>query len=173
MKRIFNQKIQILLVGLLFSLTCSSQSIAPYALNNGGGYSSSMDWSISESTTIANFITPTYSLNTGVLQPTNSTVTVIDPNGALLLGYQITIGPNPTSNFLHIKTKFKELGNLLFQLTDAKSALVFSKEVAITSSSYENDITMEQYASGVFFLRVYFKPINGNAKTAIYKIIKL
>jgi hypothetical protein len=107
------------------------------------------------------------------LQPTPGAVTTIDPTGGLLLGYQITIGPNPTSNLLHIKAKFKELGNLLFQLTDAKSALVFSKEVEITSSNYENNITMEQYASGVFFLRVHFKPINGNAKTAIYKIIKL
>jgi hypothetical protein len=162
-----------ILTFFFFGHKAFAQNITPYAMNNGGGYSSSMDWSISESTSIANFITPTYSLNTGVLQPINSTVTVIDPNVALLPSYQITIGPNPTANLLHIKTKFNELGNLLLQLTDAKSALVFSKEVSVTSSSYENDITMEQYASGVFFLRVYYKPIKGNAKTATYKIIKL
>jgi hypothetical protein len=149
-----------------------AQSISPSAINNGGGYATAMEWSVGESVSIANFIAPAYSLNTGVLQPTTF-VTSIDPTGALVLGYQITIGPNPTTNLLHIKTKLKELGNLLYQLTDAKSALLFSKEVEITSSNYENDITMEQYASGVFFLRVYFKPINGNAKTAIYKIMKL
>ncbi len=150
-----------------------AQSISPFTINNGGGFATAMEWSVGESVSIANFIASGYSLHTGVLQPTTSFVPVIDPNSSLGLGNQISIGPNPTINLLHIKTKFKELGNLLFQLTDAKSALLFSNEVEITSNIYENDITMEQYASGVFFLRVYFKPVNGNAKTAIYKIMKL
>ncbi len=159
---------------LIFKVnTGHAQLVTPSTVNSGGGFATAMEWNIGESVSIANFVTATYSLNTGVLQPSSSSVTAIDPTGALLLGNQITIGPNPTTNVLHIKAKLKELGNLSFKLTDAKSALVFSKEVAITSSSYENDIPMEQYASGLFFLSVYFKPVNGNAKTAIYKIIKL
>jgi hypothetical protein len=150
-----------------------SQTITPHALNNGGGYSSSMEWSIGESVSIANFIASGNSLNTGVLQPMTSIVTAINEYGPAVFGNQITIGPNPTSNLLHIKARFNELGNLSFQLIDAKSAIVFTLDAGTIFSSYEKDILMENYPSGVFYMKVYFKPITGSAKTGIYKIIKL
>ena len=150
-----------------------AQSITPYAINNGGGYSSSMEWSMGESVSIANFIASGYSLNTGVLQPMTSIVTAINEYGPAVFGTQITIGPNPTSNLLHIKARFNQSGNLSFQLIDAKSTIVFTQEAGTIFSSYEKDIFMENYPSGVFYMKVYFKPINGNAKTGIYKIIKL
>ena len=150
-----------------------SQTITPHALNNGGGYSSSMEWSIGESVSIANFIASGNSLNTGVLQPMTSIVTAINEYGPAVFGNQITIGPNPTSNLLHIKARFNQAGNLSFQLIDAKSAIVFTQEAGTIFSSYEKDILMENYPSGVFYMKVYFKPSNGNTKTGIYKIIKL
>ena len=150
-----------------------SQSITPYTLNNGAGYSSSMEWSIGESVSIANFIASGYSLNTGVLQPMTSIVTAINEYGPAVFGTQITIGPNPTSNLLHIKARFNEIGNLSFQLIDAKSTIVFTHEVGTIFSSYDKDILMENYPSGIFYMKVYFKPSNGTVKTGIYKIIKL
>jgi hypothetical protein len=150
-----------------------SQSITPHAMNNGGGYSSSMEWSIGESVSIANFIASGYSLSTGVLQPMTSIVTAINEYGPAVFGNQITIGPNPTSNLLHIKARFNEPGNLSFQLIDAKSAIVFTLDAGTIFSSYEKDILMENYPSGVFYMKVYFKQSNNNAKTGIYKIIKL
>ena len=126
-----------------------------------------------ESVSIANFLTSGYSLNTGVLQPNTSIVTAINEYGPAVFGNQITIGPNPTTNLLHIKARFNELGNLSFQLLDAKSAIVFTQEAGAIFSSYEKDILMENYPSGVFYMKVYFKPITGIAKTGIYKIIKL
>jgi hypothetical protein len=150
-----------------------AQSITPYALNNGGGYSSTMEWSMGESVSIANFLTSGYSLNTGVLQPMTSIVTAINEYGPAVFGTQITIGPNPTNNLLHIKARFNQAGSLSFQLIDAKSTIVFTQEAGTIFSSYEKDIFMENYPSGVFYMKVYFKPINGNAKTGIYKIIKL
>jgi hypothetical protein len=161
----------------LFSLLANnniySQTITPYALNNGGGYSTNMEWSMGESVSIANFISLGYSLNTGVLQPMTSIVTAINEYGPAVFGTQITIGPNPTSNLLHIKAKFNELGSLSLQLIDAKSSIVFTQEAGTIFSSYDKDILMENYPSGVFYMKVYFKPSNGNAKTGIYKIIKL
>jgi hypothetical protein len=150
-----------------------AQFITPYALNNGGGYSSTMEWSIGESVSIANFLASGYSLNTGVLQPMTSIVTAINEFGPAVFGTQITIGPNPTNNLLHIKARFNQAGSLSFQLIDAKSTIVFTQEAGTIFSSYEKDIFMENYPSGVFYMKVYFKPINGNAKTGIYKIIKL
>jgi hypothetical protein len=150
-----------------------AQSISPYTLNNGGGYSSTMEWSIGESVSIANFLTSGYSLNTGVLQPMTSIVTAINEYGPAVFGTQITIGPNPTNNLLHIKARFNQAGSLSFQLIDAKSTIVFTNEVGTIFSSFEKDIFMENYPSGVFYMKVFFKPSTGNTKTGIYKIIKL
>jgi hypothetical protein len=147
--------------------------MTPNTINNGGGYSNTMEWSMGESVSIANFIASGYSLNTGVLQPMTSIVTAINEYGPAVFGNQITIGPNPTTNLLHIKARFNELGNLSFQLIDAKSAIVFKQEAGAIFSSYEKDILMENYPSGIFYMKVYFKPITGIAKTGIYKIIKL
>ena len=158
---------------LLVAFKVRSQTMTPNTINNGGGYSSTMEWSMGESVSIANFLTSGYSLNTGVLQPNTSIVTAINEYGPAVFGNQITIGPNPTTNLLHIKARFNELGNLSFQLLDAKSAIVFTQEAGAIFSSYEKDILMENYPSGVFYMKVFFKPNNGNAKSGIYKIIKL
>ena len=162
----------ILIYCLIFNLV-NGQVISPNTLNNGGGYSSSMEWSIGESVSIANFIASGYSLNTGGLQPMTSIVTAINEYGPSVFGTQITIGPNPTSNLLHIKARFNQVGTLSFQLIDAKSTIVFTQEAGTIFSSYDKDILMENYPSGVFYMKVYFKPSTGNTKTGIYKIIKL
>ena len=132
-----------------------------------------MEWSMGESVSIANFISSGYSLNTGVLQPMTSLVTAINEYGPAVFGSQITIGPNPTINLLHIKARFNQAGTLSLQLLDSKSAQIFTQEVGTIFSTYEKDILMETYPSGVFYMRVYFKPVTGAAKTGIYKIIKL
>jgi hypothetical protein len=162
----------ILIYCLIFNLV-NGQVISPNTLNNGGGYSSSMEWSIGESVSIANFIASGYSLNTGGLQPMTSIVTAINEYGTSVFGTQITIGPNPTSNLLHIKARFNQVGTLSFQLIDAKSTIVFTQEAGTIFSSYEKDVLMENYPSGVFYMKVFFKPSTGNTKTGIYKIIKL
>ena len=150
-----------------------SQSITPFALNNGGGYSLTMEWNMGESVSITHFIASGYALNTGALQPMSSIVTAINEYGPAVFGSQITIGPNPTFNLLHIKARFNEMGNLSIQLIDAKSAIMFTQDVGTIFSSYDKDILMENYPSGIFYMKVYFKPSKGNAKTGIYKIIKL
>jgi hypothetical protein len=150
-----------------------AQSITPYTFNNGGGSASSIEWSIGESVSIANFTTPNYFLNTGLLQPLTNVVTSINDYGPAVYGTQITIGPNPTSNILHIKARFTQAGSLTYQLLDAKSTIVFTQEAGTIFSSYEKDILMENYPSGVFYMKVLFKPISGIIKTGIYKIIKL
>ena len=166
----------VLIISLFISSgfsTIHAQAITPYALNNGGGSAATMEWSIGESVSIANFIASGYSLNTGALQPMTSIVTSMNEYGPIVFGTQITIGPNPTFNLLHIKARFNQAGSLSYQLIDAKSTIVFTQEVGTIFSSYDKDILMENYPSGVFYMKVYFKPSNGNTKTGIYKIIKL
>jgi hypothetical protein len=157
---------------LIFNVV-NGQAITPYTLNNGGSSSSFLEWSITESVSVASFIAPGFSLNTGVLQPNTNVVTSINEYGPAVFGSQITIGPNPTSNILHIKARFTQAGSLSYQLIDAKSAIIFTHEVGTIFNSYEKDILMENYPSGVFYMKIFFKPNNGNAKSGIYKIIKL
>ena len=156
-----------------FSLSCYSQSITPLTFNNGGGSSSFLEWSITESVSVASFIAPGFSLNTGVLQPNTNVVTSINEYGPTVFGSQITIGPNPTLSLLHFKARFTEVGRLSIQLMDAKSAIVLTQDIGTIFSSYEKNISLEDYPSGVFYLKVYFKSIVGNTKTGIYKVIKL
>lgn len=156
-----------------FSTSCYSQSITPLTFNNGGGSSSILEWSLTESVSVASFIAPGFSLNTGVLQPNSNVVTSINEYGPAVFGSQITIGPNPTLSLLHFKARFAELGRLSIQLMDAKSAIVLTQDIGTIFSSYEKAISLEDYPSGVFYLKVYFKSIVGNIKTGIYKVIKL
>lgn len=156
-----------------FPVCCYCQSITPYTLSNGGGSSSSLEWSITESVSVASFIAPGFSLNTGVLQSNTNVVTSINEYGPAVFGSQITIGPNPTLSLLHFKARFAEVGRLSIQLMDAKSAIVLTQDVGTIFSSYEKAISLEDYPSGVFYLKVYFKSIVGNTKTGIYKVVKL
>jgi hypothetical protein len=151
----------------------SAQSMALYTFNNGGGFNNTIEWSIGESVSIANFKSNGFTLNTGVLQPISSTLTGLNELGSSVFGDQITIGPNPTYNLIHIKAIFNEPGNISFQLVDSKSASVFNQQPVTIYKSYEKDFVLEKLPSGVFYMKVYFKPTNGKAKTGVYKIIKL
>ena len=163
----------LILVYCIFPSQLNAQSITPQTLNNGGGSSSILEWSITESVSVSTFITPAFSLNTGVLQPNTNVVTSINEYGPAVFGSQITIGPNPTMSLLHFKARFAEVGRLSIQLMDAKSTIVLTQDIGTIFSSYEKDISFEDYPSGVFYLKVYFKSIVGNTKTGIYKVIKL
>ena len=158
---------------LTFPILSHAQSITPFALNNGGGFASTLEWSMSESVSVASFLVPTFSLNTGVLQPNTNIVTSLNEFGPSIFGNQIVIGPNPTSNILHIKARLTQPGSLSYDLIDAKSAIVFMQDAGTIFSSYEKDISIEDYPSGVYYIKVFFKPLTGNIKTGVYKIIKL
>lgn len=174
MRFISKHNIILLFILLLFT-KIQGQSLSGYALNMGGGYSSTMEWSIGESVSIAHFISAGYSLNTGVLQPitTSSTPTAISEYGPLVFGNQITVGPNPTSKLLRIKAIFNEVGSLFFQLIDSRSAIILSQEAGTIFNGYEKELSLENLPTGAYYMKVYFKPSSGKAKTGIYKIIKL
>jgi hypothetical protein len=167
-------KLNILFVLALFLNTKSNaQSINLYTLNNGGGYNNTMEWSIGESASIAHFMTSGYILNTGVLQPMTNIVTAINEYGPLVFGPEITIGPIPTSNLLYVKANFKASGNLSIQLIDSKSTIVLTHDAGFIFNRYEKDFLLNDFPSGVLYLKVIFKSFSGIAKVGIYKIIKL
>ena len=166
----------VLIIFLFTSIGFSNlyaQSITPNTLNNGGGSAGSMDWNMGESVSISHFATTNYFLNTGMLQPLTTVVTAINEYGPAVYGNQITIAPNPTTYLVHFKGNFTQAGKLLIQVIDAKSSVILTLDAGTIISSYEKDIFMDSYPSGIFYIKVFFKPANGLAKTGIYKIIKL
>lgn len=158
---------------LFFATKISAQTINLHTFNNGGGFNNTTEWSIGESVSIANFTSNGYILTTGVLQPVTSLSTGIDEYGLLVFGHQITIGPNPTSNLLRIKTVFNEPGNLSFQILDSKSALLITQDAGFIFSIYNKELVLNDLPSGIFYVRVYFKPMSGKIKIGVYKIIKI
>ncbi len=170
----FISKLYIINICILFLATrLSSQTIGLYTFNNGGGYNNTTEWSIGESVSIANFTSNGYILTTGVLQPITSLSTGINEYGPLVFGHQITVGPNPTSNLLRIKTLFNEPGNLSFQILDSKSTTFINQDAGLIFSTYSKELMLNDLPSGVFYVRVYFKPMSGKIKIGVYKIIKI
>jgi len=160
-------------ITISFPITICAQSITPYTFNNGGGSASSIEWSIGESVSIANFTTPNYLLNTGLLQPLTNVVTSINEYGPVVYGHQITISPNPTTDLVHFKGQFNQMGRLSFQVIDSKSSILLTHEAGTNIINYEKDIFMDNYPSGIFYIKVIFKPTNGIIKTGVFKIVKL
>lgn len=157
----------------LLSSKSNAQSINLYTLNNGGGHNNTMEWSIGESASIAHFMTAGYILNTGVLQPMTNIVTAINEYGPIVFGPEITIGPNPTSNLLYVKANFKASGHLSIQLIDSKSTIVLTHDAGFIFNRYEKDFLLNDFPSGILYMKVIYKPFSGLAKAGIYKIIKL
>ena len=150
-----------------------AQSITPSVINNGGGWTANMEWSMGESVSIDHYMGPSILLNTGVLQPYSTVVTSINENGLTVFGNEIIVGPNPTINKLAIRARFRQLGNMSIQLLDSKSSNIQTYETIFGINSYDKEITMENYPAGLYYVRVVFKSIYGEFKTGIYKIIKL
>ncbi len=157
----------------IFFTTTNGQSITPMTLNNGGGFSPSMEWSICESTSIAFFNTSLLGLNTGVLQPMTNLVTSINEIGFDTFGNQVSIGPNPTYNQLNLNIRFHEMGDLTVEMLNSKSDIYLHEELGKIGGLYNKTFFIEKFPSGIYYIRIYFKNDNGLIKRGTYKIIKL
>ena len=167
-------KFRILIFNIILILNhANAQSIGPATFNNGGGFSGGSEWSMGESVSIGSFSASNILLTTGVLQPLSNVVTSINEYGPLVFGQQISIGPNPVINYLDFKATFNQIGSLHFQMLDAKSKILITKEQGSIFSTYQTRLPLAEYPSGIYYIKVYFKPISGLLQTGVYKIIKL
>lgn len=165
------------LVYILFifnvSKNVNAQNITPFTLNHGGGSNGAIEWSMGESASIGYFSASNLLLTTGVLQPLSNVVTSINEFGPSVFGNQIVMGPNPVLTTLNFKAQFTQIGQLSIQLLDAKSKVVFVKQAGSIWNQFQTSIPMENYVSGLYYVKVDYKLINGTVQTGVYKIIKL
>ena len=150
-----------------------SQYVTPFTLNNGGGYSTSMEWNLGESVSVAHFSVSSYNLSTGVLQPESYYIIPVNGYGSLFLNNQISIGPNPTANLLRIKAKFRDGGTFSIKIIDSKSTILFTIKPETIFSTFEKVISLDKYASGIFYMTMHYTSNSKMTEVGVFKIIKL
>ena len=75
-------------------------------------------------------------------------------------------------NLLKIKNTIQKDGVLKIQLFDILGNQLYNGEFKIIQSNYEQVINIENYASGVYILKIYFSSNNGLNQQETFKIIK-
>ena len=75
---------------------------------------------------------------------------------------EMSIYPNPTTNYLQLKVE--DLEGLSFQLSDLQGKVIENKKVTTTTSN----ITMEEFPKAIYFLTV----IKNNKPVKTFKVIK-
>jgi len=98
----------------------------------------------------------------GVQQPFE--ISVVTGINELGINLDVSVYPNPTTNFLQLKVESEKVQSLSYQLVDLQGKVVANKKVSANTST----INMESLPRAAYFLRV--NDNQQNVKT--FKIIK-
>ena len=156
---------------MLFRSNLNAQVISPLVQNSAGKSNeqngTTLIYSVCELTSINNFISFNKSmLNTGFLNTYK--IEKADNKDSKFI-----ITSNPIINLLKIKNTIQKDGVLKIQLFDILGNQLYNGEFKIIQSNYEQVINIENYASGVYILKIYFSSNNGLNQLETFKIIKL
>ena len=173
---------KIILLFLLYILEIHpyvySQTLSSSVQNSGGLVSTnqnvgSITYSIGEMTSILQYTgSNNYILSTGFLQAFTPLVTGIN-DLFLIPNASVSIAPNPTSLYIQIQTSFKQMGILQFQLLDAQSKIHFQQVPVNINGQFQNRIDLNEFPSGIYYVKMMFQPNQGPLQQSVYKIIKL
>lgn len=171
-------QIKHLFIFLFFCSKSRAQSISPMTQNIGGtlgvqgGYR--LTYSVGEMVSTTHFVASNNStLSSGFLQSFTPLVTGLDNIYNNLSPKSISITPNPVVNIAFFHANLGRPGQLEFNVLDVSSNIVFQSETFQVSNILQKRIDFSQFVSGVYYVRVLFKPINGIHEIGVYKIIKL
>jgi hypothetical protein len=171
------KKLSVFIVCFIIAIQLNAQTISPVVQNIGGNNGQQLDYrldfSIGELSSIEYFISQNNSsLSTGFFQSFTPLVTGIN-DIAIIESDQINITPNPVLNTFKIKTFFQKPGDIQFQIIDVLSNQKYISQGIRIQGNYEQLMNIEKYASGVYYLKVFFKPTKGVSQGGVFKIIKL
>lgn len=176
--RINPTKSKLLGVFILISQIGIAQNITPVTQNIAGysGYGTSnftLTFSVGELASIVNLIGPDKStLSTGFLQSFTPIVTGLNELVYIKPG-AITVAPNPVINLMHLTARLLKPGQFEFNIVDASSNLIYQSISYTIYDQLNTVLDIQNYVSGVYYIRVLFKPNTGRPEYGIYKIIKL
>ena len=148
-------------IALIFSIGINAQEAVPAAGGDavGSGGSSSF--------TVGQVVYTTHtgtngSVAQGVQQSYEiSVITGVNETEILL---EMSVYPNPTTNYLQLKVEDEALEALSFQLSDLQGKVIENKKVTTTTSN----ITMEALPKAIYFLSV----IKNNKPVKTFRVIK-
>lgn len=146
-------------------LLISSFGMAQEVVSTSGGDNSSSGGSTNY--TIGQV---TYSTNTGstgsVLQGVQQPFEIQTVLGMenFNINLQMSVYPNPATNYLQLEVKNIDFSNLSYQLFDLNGRLIENQKITTETST----IPMEQLPTAVFLLKV----VNNNKEIKTFKIIK-
>ena len=163
---------------LAISTQLKSQSITPFTVNIAGFTATQSGYSLTVSTgetiSITDFKTANgASLSSGFLQNNPPIVTGIDEVLSKIGANEVVITPNPTSTITNLVSNFSSSGQIQYQVLDINSKLLYRSQPLNGLNKLQTKIELSPYPSGTYYIQVFFKPNSGNAKSGIYKIIKL
>ena len=98
----------------------------------------------------------------GVQQPYEISITT--GVNETTINLEMSVFPNPTTNYLQLKVDSEKLENLNFQLIDLQGKVITNKKVTATTST----INMEALPKAVYFLNV----TRNNQTVKTFKVIK-
>lgn len=165
------------LIIIFIASKTQAQTTSPVTQNVGGSVGSqmgySLDYSVGELSSIAYFVSPNNStLSTGFFQSFTPLVTGIN-DITIIPSDQVNITPNPVQNIFKVKTFFQKPGELQLQIIDVQSNQKYISQAMKIQGYYEQLMNIENYPSGVYYIKVLFKSSVGVSQGGVYKIIKL
>lgn len=155
-------KIYIVLSFLLCVVVTSFAQHASVASGaDASGSGGTISYSIGQVVNTTNIGT-SFSIAEGVQQPYEISVTVGINNSNIQLGAMIY--PNPTTNYIVLKTEGYPSKELSYQLFDQNGKLIVSKQIISNSERIE----MQNLAASTYFLKV----IENQTVRKVFKIAK-
>lgn len=156
MKKIYTSILTIFTT-LTFAQTNTLQVIGS-AGNTATDGNTQLTWTIGES--IVNTATSTYNVLTQGFNQGMLLITAIED----LKNLNVTIQPNPTSDFAIIKLDDHNLSNAQYTLTDINGKIIQQNKI----ENQQTSISFQHLANATYFIQV----ITNNQKTKTFKVIK-
>jgi hypothetical protein len=154
------------------STSASSQAIHQITQNIGGSHLPQTGYSLAYSIGEIFISSDNASLNSGFLESMPSLI-IVTNRSTSISSQELSIVPNPIQTSFTLKTNFRQSGELQFQITGVLGNKKYlSPKLDILGTSIYN-MNIESYPSGMYFITVIFKNINGLTQLGTYKVVKL
>jgi hypothetical protein len=141
-----------------------SQLHAQQVVNNAGGIAKNsqyeISWGLGE-LAIHTFTSENYTITQGFHQ---SLLTVTGINEGIEPGFEISVFPNPTQNFVNLELGANSPNNLEYQVYGQKGQLIERKPI----HAQPVKVSFLDLAGGVYFIKVFMD----DKKVKTFKIVK-
>lgn len=168
-------KIFLLLIGVGFMISIKAQ---PYdnkgIVLSGGTYQNArhvFDWSMGVQISVNSFLLPhQVLLTTGTLQGNPSLLS--NTNIPSIPSLHLMMGPQPARDFIYLRLNQPEVIIHSLQIFNVQSSLVYQKKGPLAGILFNEQIYIDAFNSGVYFLIIDYSIENKVHYQPVFKILK-